>query len=524
MEKNKWKNVAVIETIVVVVALIFVVGFLIGKSAGNKDKTANAVSSVSDNTVNSDTESSTDNSSTNAVQETTSSEQTTAANEQANTFTLKEEIKDLDVTFDLTTQWGDSSKYYYSYTVIFENKSDTDVEDWGIVVSVPEDFEMSSAWNTQWELEDGKLYLSPVDFNKVIAGNSKVESVGFIAASKDEIDFSKAQIGVPEADAADGEEGDKSGDGKASKTTTDTASKAEYYGKLSVEGTSLVDKNGKTVQLHGVSTHGLAWYPEYVNYDSFKTLRDDYNVNLIRLAMYTSESGGYCTDGNKEELKQLIDEGVGYAKELDMYVIIDWHILNDGDPNTYKSQAKEFFEEMSKKYASYDNVIYEICNEPNGSVSWSTIKSYANEIIPVIRKNTKDAIILVGTPNWSQNVDEAAKDPLTGYSNIMYTLHFYAATHKDDLRNKLTSALNSGLPIFISEFSICDASGNGGIDYESANAWLELINKNKISYVAWSLSNKNETSALLKSTSSRTSGYESSDLSDAGKWLFETFE
>ncbi|MCR5012611.1 MAG: cellulase family glycosylhydrolase, partial [Lachnospiraceae bacterium] len=166
----------------------------------------------------------------------------------------------------------------------------------------------------------------------------------------------------------------------------------------------------------------------------------------------------------------------------------------------------------------YDNVIYEICNEPNGGVNWPTIKNYAEQVIPVIKKNNPDAIIIVGTPTWSQEVDKAAADPITGYTNIMYTLHFYAATHKDSLRKTMQNAINSGLPIFVTEFGTCDASGSGGNDFNSANAWVELMDKNSVSYCIWSLCNKNETAALINSGCSKTSGWSESDLSDAGKW------
>ncbi|MCM1056661.1 MAG: cellulase family glycosylhydrolase [Firmicutes bacterium] len=291
-------------------------------------------------------------------------------------------------------------------------------------------------------------------------------------------------------------------------------------GPLQVIGTSLCDSSGDPIQLRGVSTHGLAWYPDYVNEALFRELHEQWNVNVVRLAMYTAENGGYCSGGDKEQLKQLIRDGVEYASAQDMYVIIDWHILSDGDPNTYKEEAKNFFREMSAEFADRENILYEICNEPNGGTSWSRVKEYAEEIIPVIRENDEDAIILVGTPNWSQYVDQAAADPITGWDNIMYTLHFYAATHKDSLRQTMTAALEAGLPIFVSEYSICDASGNGGIDEAQAAAWVETMDRYGISYVAWSLSNKNETSALISSSCSKTSGLTEKDLSSTGKWLY----
>ncbi len=291
-------------------------------------------------------------------------------------------------------------------------------------------------------------------------------------------------------------------------------------GALSVEGTKLVDDNGNGVLLKGISTHGLAWYPDYVNEDCIRQLKEEWGANVFRLAMYTAEYGGFCSGGDKESLKALVKDGVKYATDNDMYVIIDWHILSDGNPNTYLEDAKGFFEEMSEEYADYTNVLYEICNEPYGGTSWSDVKSYAEEVIEVIRENDEDGIILVGTPNWSQYVEQAAADPIEGYDNIMYTLHFYAATHKEDLREAMVRAVEAGLPIFVSEYGICDASGNGGIDEYQANQWVELLNQYQISYVAWNLSNKSETSAVIKSSCSKTSGFTLEDLSDSGKWLY----
>ncbi len=294
-----------------------------------------------------------------------------------------------------------------------------------------------------------------------------------------------------------------------------------YYGALQVIGTQLCDGNGNAVQLRGISTHGLAWFPDYVNAELFRELHDEWKANVVRLAMYTAEYGGYCSGGDQKKLKQLIADGVQYATDNDMYVIIDWHILSDGDPNTHKEDAKAFFTEMSEAYSGYDNVLYEICNEPNGGTGWSSIKSYAEEIIPVIRENDEDAVILVGTPNWSQYVDQAAADPITAYSNIMYTLHFYAATHTDGLRSMMVAAIDAGLPVFVSEYGICDASGNGAIDEKQANAWVELMDRYGVSYVAWNLSNKNETSAVFKNSCGKLSGFTQEDLSSSGRWLYD---
>ena len=294
------------------------------------------------------------------------------------------------------------------------------------------------------------------------------------------------------------------------------------HGELSVNGAYLVDENGRKVQLRGMSTHGLAWFPDYVNYDTFKYLRDEWNTNCIRLAMYTAEYNGYCTGGDKAWLKSLVNNGVEYATSLGMYVIIDWHVLNERTPMTYKEEAKAFFDEMSRKYANNPNVLYEICNEPNSGVSWSEISTYANEIIPVIRRNSPDSVIIVGTPTWSQEVDKAAAAPL-GYDNIMYTLHFYADTHRDSLRNTMESCIRGGLPVFISEFGMCDASGNGAVNESESNKWKALIDKYNISYMCWNLANKGETSSIIQSGCSKLYGWNDGDLGQQGRLIREWF-
>lgn len=302
------------------------------------------------------------------------------------------------------------------------------------------------------------------------------------------------------------------------KTTT-------YYdasaGRLHVKGTKLVDKKGHEVQLRGVSTHGLSWYPQYVNDKCFAQLHDKWGANVVRLAMYTEEYNGYCSGDakNRSDLKKLIKKGVRLAKKHKMYVIVDWHILSDGNPNSHKKEAKAFFREMSREFKGYNNVIYEICNEPNNGTSWKEIKSYAKSVISTIRKNDKKAVIVVGTPTWSQDVDQAAADPIKG-DNIMYALHFYAATHKTDLRNKMTAAINKGLPVFVTEYGICDASGNGAIDKEEANRWVQTMDEYGVSYIAWNLSNKQESSSIIKSSCPKVSGFKKSELSDEGRWLY----
>ncbi|MBY4604098.1 cellulase family glycosylhydrolase [Bacillus rugosus] len=288
-------------------------------------------------------------------------------------------------------------------------------------------------------------------------------------------------------------------------------------GQLSIKGTQLVNQDGKAVQLKGISSHGLQWYGDFVNKDSLKWLRDDWGITVFRAAMYTAD-GGYV---DNPSVKNKVKEAVEAAKELGIYVIIDWHILNDGNPNQNKERAKEFFREMSTLYGSTPNVIYEIANEPNGDVNWKRdIKPYAKEVISVIRENDPNNIIIVGTGTWSQDVNDAADDQLKD-ANVMYALHFYAGTHGQFLRDKANYALSKGAPIFVTEWGTSDASGNGGVYLNQSREWLNYLNSKNISWVNWNLSDKQESSSALKPGASKTGGWPLSDLSASGTFVRE---
>jgi endoglucanase len=434
-----------------------------------------------------------------------------------------------DVIFEAANSWGEEGGYGATYNVAFTNNSDSEVTEWYIEAEVPEGSSVSEAWGCEVKLEASSITITAVDWGAAVAAGQKIEvgfNMNYPSSFTPEIRtlyVNGAKVDQNTTVVAENTE-ESTQTTAASKPVTESGTPLENHGRLSVDGTQLVDAKGTPYQLKGVSTHGLSWFPEYVNKDSFQTIRDDWGGNVVRLAMYTSESGGYCSGGDQTQLKKLVDDGVNYATELGMYVIIDWHILNDSDPLTNQGEAEKFFKEVSAKYANYDNVLYEICNEPNGGSTWSgNIRPYAESIIPIIRANDKDAIIIIGTPTWSQDVDVVADDwvenPIPNAGNVMFAVHFYAATHTDNIRNKVTYALDKGLPVFVSEFSICDASGNGANDYNQAEKWFDLINDKNLSYCSWSLSNKAETSALISSGCSKTSGWTEDDLSDTGKWI-----
>ncbi len=304
------------------------------------------------------------------------------------------------------------------------------------------------------------------------------------------------------------------------KETTVTEKKVEknnyvsYNGNLSLEGNNIVNQYKEKIVLKGMSSHGLQWFNYLITDENIKTLKS-WNTNVFRLAMYTKE-GGYID--NKSVYDDLIKD-IDLVISNDMYVIVDWHILSDNNPNNYKNEAIEFFEKISSKYKNTPNIIYEICNEPNGGTSWSDIKSYADDVVKTIRKNSNN-IIIVGTPTWSQDVDSVINNKVDD-KNTMYALHFYSGTHKDNIRDKAKKALDNNIPIFITEFGVSAADGNGGVYLDEADKWMEFIKNNNLSFVNWSLANKNESSALLKQDNKLVSD---DSLSESGKYIKKIFK
>ncbi|MCG8698931.1 MAG: cellulase family glycosylhydrolase, partial [Bacteroidales bacterium] len=270
-------------------------------------------------------------------------------------------------------------------------------------------------------------------------------------------------------------------------------SPVDVNGKLSVDGKFMVNQDGDPVQLRGMSTHGLQWFANCIEFDSYKAITYDWGGDVLRLAMYIQEDG-YETD--PAYYKAYIDQLVDMCEMFGIYCIIDWHVHKPGDPNASIALARDFWDYMSKKHAGKDHVLYEICNEPNG-VNWNTVKNYANEIIPIIRANDPNTIIICGTPTWSQDVDIASKNPLK-FKNVMYTLHFYSGTHLYWLRDRVQTAINNNLPIFVTEFGTSQASGDGGPYFKEMDRWFEFLDANKISWVNWSFADKEEVSAALK--------------------------
>ncbi|MFI1224386.1 MULTISPECIES: glycoside hydrolase family 5 protein [unclassified Streptomyces] len=292
-------------------------------------------------------------------------------------------------------------------------------------------------------------------------------------------------------------------------------------GQLSVCGRQLCNSSRQAVALNGMSTHGTQWYAQCVTDGSLDALAQDWRADVLRVSTYVQE-GGYETDpaGFTARAQKFVDA----AHARGMYAVIDWHMLSPGDPNANLANAKTFFTAMAKKYKDHPGVLYEIANEPSG-VSWSAIKSYSEQIIPVIRAQDPDAVVLVGTRAWSSfgvsegsDESEVVNNPVNA-SNIMYTFHFYAASHREEYLAALDRASDK-LPVFVTEFGTQNYAGEGANDFAMSQRYLDLMKSKNISWTNWNYSDDHRSGAVFKTGTCDGSNWTGTGvLKEAGVWI-----
>jgi endoglucanase len=279
---------------------------------------------------------------------------------------------------------------------------------------------------------------------------------------------------------------------------------------LKIKDGHLMNSKDEKIQLKGMSLFWSQWAPEFYNFETVRNLKEEWNINIIRAAMAV-ENKGYLENPQreKEKVKQIIEAAI----DLDLYVIVDWH---DHHAEDHLEEAKEFFAGIARDYGHHPNLIYEIYNEPL-DVSWSNVlKPYHEEVISAIRAHDDDNIVVVGTPRWSQQVDLAAEDPIEG-ENIAYTLHFYAGTHRQELRNIAKIAMEKGIALFVTEFGTTNADGDGPVYAEESREWFEFMDQNNLSWCNWSITAKDESSAALLPGTTPSGINKKENISASGK-------
>jgi endoglucanase len=278
---------------------------------------------------------------------------------------------------------------------------------------------------------------------------------------------------------------------------------------LKVAGTRLVNESGKPVVLHGVSFGWHNWWSRFYTTGATTWLAKEWHADVVRAAMGVEPQGAYLDD--PDTAVRCVETVVDAAIESGIYAIIDWH-----SHGIRTEEAKAFFTRMAHRYKGVPNVIYEIFNEPVED-SWEQVKAYSVEVIKVIRAIDPEALILVGSPHWDQDVHIAADSPIKGYDNLMYTLHFYANTHRQELRDRGNYALDKGLPLFISECAGMEATGDGPLDLEEWGRWVEWMHERNLSWVVWSISDKDETCSMLRAGASSDGGWQPEAIKEWGQ-------
>jgi aryl-phospho-beta-D-glucosidase BglC (GH1 family) len=285
------------------------------------------------------------------------------------------------------------------------------------------------------------------------------------------------------------------------------------HGQLSVSGGKLVDRTGAPVQLKGLSLFDATKYKEFATKELMEWLRDEWGMGIFRIALYTELDGYFIGRRSFSLVRAYVDACVA----ADVYALIDWHILNDGDPNKFKAEAKEFFAEMAAAYGHLPNVLYEICNEPNGSdVTWAGhVKPYAEEMIAHIRGIDPDGVIVVGPPSFTHAILDAVADPLMG-DNLMYSFHFYAGSHGEEYRKRVERALEAGHAVMISEFGTTNNEGTGPVYPAETRTWIEWANRLGLTWINWSVTERLEGSAVNKPGASYEGSWSDGDLTESG--------
>jgi endoglucanase len=287
------------------------------------------------------------------------------------------------------------------------------------------------------------------------------------------------------------------------------------HGRLQVVGNRIVGAHGRPVSLAGVSFGWSQWEAaRFYNADTVNWLRQDWNAQIIRAALGVHQEPGSYLQKPAANLKR-VTAVVDAALAADLYVLIDWH---DHHAHEHTDRAVAFFTDMARRYGNRPHVIYEIYNEPLANASWAReVKPYAERVIAAIRAIDPDNLIIVGTPSWSQRVDVAAADPIQD-PNVAYTLHFYAGTHKADLRAKAIQALNRGAALFVTEWGTCNADGKGAVDEASTREWMAFMREHQLSHCNWAIYDKPETASILRPSASRRGKWKDTDLTPSGKF------
>ncbi|MEV6303274.1 cellulase family glycosylhydrolase [Actinoplanes sp. NPDC051861] len=416
-------------------------------------------------------------------------------------------------TFSKVSQWNGGWQGQYTIT----NGGSSALTSWRVEFDLPAGTGLGSYWDALLTSSGQHFTFTNRTWNGTVAPGASV-TFGFIGTGSG----SPSGCRLNGVSCTGDSQPTSSPTGTPSSSPPTGATPVARNGQLRVCGRQLCNAAGKAIQLRGMSTHGLQWYANCVNDASLNVLAREWNADVLRISMYIQE-GGYETDPAGFTAK--VNDYIEKATARGLYAIVDWHMLSPGDPNYNLARAKTFFQQIASRHRDKNNIIYEIANEPS-EVHWSSIKTYADQLIPVIRAQDPDGVVLVGTEDWSslgasgdgQGVSRILANPVNA-TNIMYTFHFYAASHDDYYLNTFRDAI-AKLPMFVTEFGTQQASGDGGNNFTQAQRYLDLMAQNRVSWVNWNYSDDMRTGAVFTEGTCAAGAYSGTGrLKEAGVWI-----
>ncbi|GIE97600.1 cellulase family glycosylhydrolase [Paractinoplanes rishiriensis] len=406
----------------------------------------------------------------------------------------------LAATFAKVSTWGSGWQGEYTIT----NGGSSAITSWRVEFDLPAGTAVGSHWNALLTTSGQHFTFANQSWNGTIAPGAKVK-IGFIGTGS----------GSPAGCRLNGVS-------CTGETTHPGTTPVAINGQLAVCGRQLCNAQGRPIQLRGMSTHGIQWYADCVNDASLDVLAGEWNADILRISMYIQE-GGYETDPAGFTAK--VNDYIEKATARGLYAIVDWHMLSPGDPNANLDRARTFFQQIASRHKDKTNVLYEIANEPSG-VHWDSIRSYADQIIPVIRAEDPEAVVLVGTEDWSslgasgdgQGVARILANPVRA-GNVMYTFHFYAASHDDWYLDTFTDAV-AKLPMFVTEFGTQEYSGDGPDNFDRAQQYLDLMAQHRVSWTNWNFSDDFRSGAVFTEGTCAAGAYTgTANLKPAGAWI-----
>jgi aryl-phospho-beta-D-glucosidase BglC (GH1 family) len=410
-----------------------------------------------------------------------------------------------EVDYNVVSNWGSGFQANVSIT------AGEAIDGWTVEWDFTGAVSGISAWNvTDQSLEDSHFKASDAGWNGSIASGQTREVFGF-TASGTAGDIANAAVNGVTCGEGGGEQTTEPEPTEPDPTEPDPTlpppegTPVERHGQLHVCGSSMCNEDGQAIQLRGVSSMWLHWQtqPYAQNRSALEWMRDNWNIEVFRVAMGVEPHGAYLSDPDRWRAE--VETVIQNAAETGVYVIVDFHAHQ---AHQHQSEAVAFFTDLADRYGHLPNIIWEPYNEPE-QVSWSgTVKPYHEAVVAAIRAQDPDNIIVLGTPTWSQDVDVAAADPVSG-TNLMYTLHFYSCTHTDYLRVKGDAAIDAGLALFVTEWGASAADGglDGRVCLDEAQRWIDWMGSNGISWTAWKLDVGDDSTNLLSAGAPLTGGW-----------------